>query len=285
MKNVLLLIFHSKLGNKWARISAHLPGRTDNEIKNYWNTRIKRRIRQGLPLYPSDHPTSTPHHHHFIHQHSPFSTQNTTTNTLSLQPRFSLIPYFLSQPHPPQPLLPLKQNSFMGTPIFSPNQVGPIQMGFGFEPGRISEFDYFGFGNPNFDELPSNQFNQSNSNNYVNGNNNYMEVENQVKVNNPNVGRTNNNSGLLDDLLQEAHVKVGFKKETIEDDVGFQWDVSSSENSSTGVKKEEAEEQQLNFDSQDLSNILELIPSLVQVPTWCNDGGGESSAAHHLLCL
>lgn len=31
-----------------------LPGRTDNEIKNYWNTRIKRRQRAGLPLYPPD---------------------------------------------------------------------------------------------------------------------------------------------------------------------------------------------------------------------------------------
>lgn len=31
-----------------------LPGRTDNEIKNYWNTRLKRRQRAGLPVYPKE---------------------------------------------------------------------------------------------------------------------------------------------------------------------------------------------------------------------------------------
>ncbi|XP_031499702.1 transcription factor MYB101-like [Nymphaea colorata] len=50
----LILELHAKLGNKWARMAAQLPGRTDNEIKNYWNTRIKRRQRAGLPLYPAD---------------------------------------------------------------------------------------------------------------------------------------------------------------------------------------------------------------------------------------
>ncbi|EYU46142.1 hypothetical protein MIMGU_mgv1a008698mg [Erythranthe guttata] len=39
----LIVELHSKMGNKWARMAAELPGRTDNEIKNYWNTRIKRK--------------------------------------------------------------------------------------------------------------------------------------------------------------------------------------------------------------------------------------------------
>ncbi|TYH20614.1 hypothetical protein ES288_A05G444200v1 [Gossypium darwinii] len=50
----LIIELHAKMGNKWARMAANLPGRTDNEIKNYWNTRIKRRQRAGLPLYPPE---------------------------------------------------------------------------------------------------------------------------------------------------------------------------------------------------------------------------------------
>ncbi|KAJ6804739.1 transcription factor GAMYB-like [Iris pallida] len=50
----MIIELHARMGNKWARMAAYLPGRTDNEIKNYWNTRIKRRQRAGLPPYPSD---------------------------------------------------------------------------------------------------------------------------------------------------------------------------------------------------------------------------------------
>ncbi|KAB8103542.1 hypothetical protein EE612_036056 [Oryza sativa] len=50
----LILRLHGLLGNKWARISSYLHGRTDNEIKNYWNTRLKRRVRAGLTPYPPE---------------------------------------------------------------------------------------------------------------------------------------------------------------------------------------------------------------------------------------
>ncbi|KAG5223778.1 transcription repressor MYB [Salix suchowensis] len=40
----LIIKLHSLLGNKWSLIAARLPRRTDNEIKNYWNTHIKRKL-------------------------------------------------------------------------------------------------------------------------------------------------------------------------------------------------------------------------------------------------
>ncbi|KAK8956013.1 Transcription factor TT2 [Platanthera guangdongensis] len=40
----LILRLHKLLGNRWSLIAGRIPGRTDNEIKNYWNTYLKKKI-------------------------------------------------------------------------------------------------------------------------------------------------------------------------------------------------------------------------------------------------
>ncbi|KAJ1697721.1 hypothetical protein LUZ63_006233 [Rhynchospora breviuscula] len=68
----LIIELHAVLGNKWSQIAAHLPGRTDNEIKNLWNSSLKKKLRQrGID------PTT----------HKPISEENMSlTNTDELSP-------------------------------------------------------------------------------------------------------------------------------------------------------------------------------------------------------
>ncbi|KAL8172537.1 hypothetical protein V2J09_024341 [Rumex salicifolius] len=41
----LIIRLHALLGNRWSLIAGRLPGRTDNEIKNYWNTHLSKQLR------------------------------------------------------------------------------------------------------------------------------------------------------------------------------------------------------------------------------------------------
>jgi myb proto-oncogene protein len=50
----LVIDMHAQLGNRWSKIAALLPGRTDNEIKNLWNTHIKKKLRR-MGIDPATH--------------------------------------------------------------------------------------------------------------------------------------------------------------------------------------------------------------------------------------
>ncbi|KAA8527831.1 hypothetical protein F0562_035300 [Nyssa sinensis] len=65
----IIIELHAKWGNRWSTIARSLPGRTDNEIKNYWRTHFKKKAK----VFSSDNNEKSRarllrrqqlHHHH-----------------------------------------------------------------------------------------------------------------------------------------------------------------------------------------------------------------------------
>ncbi|KAL2897045.1 Transcription factor MYB3 [Bienertia sinuspersici] len=59
----LIIKLHALLGNRWSLIAGRLPGRTDNEVKNYWHSHIRKKL-ICMGIDPNNHKI---YHHHHIH--------------------------------------------------------------------------------------------------------------------------------------------------------------------------------------------------------------------------
>ncbi|XP_047052365.1 transcription factor MYB60-like [Lolium rigidum] len=85
----IIVHLQSLLGNRWAAIASYLPQRTDNDIKNYWNTHLKKKLKKQQAIgaifappppssssaEPAANLSATGHldQHHLYHHHDPMA--------------------------------------------------------------------------------------------------------------------------------------------------------------------------------------------------------------------
>ncbi|WOH00873.1 hypothetical protein DCAR_0520249 [Daucus carota subsp. sativus] len=103
----IICTLFSNIGSRWSIIAGQLPGRTDNDIKNYWNTKLKKKLLMGSLMLPN--PFIRPPNHINYHQ-NPILSSPTCSYSSSLPPSLR---YYTNN------------TCYNGTSNFTPNLVNP----------------------------------------------------------------------------------------------------------------------------------------------------------------
>ncbi|KAG7035135.1 Transcription factor MYB16, partial [Cucurbita argyrosperma subsp. argyrosperma] len=141
----IIIDLHGALGNKWSIIARHLPGRTDNEIKNFWNTNLKKKLLQ-MGIDPITHmPRTNPYlnnlsnlHHLLSFSTAPWYNPLGLHAQITQLARAQLLQNLWQLPSPSSPFL---YNSLFNAQQISSLQTLPISVEPSEKPLSCEDYD------------------------------------------------------------------------------------------------------------------------------------------------
>ncbi|XP_022958377.1 transcription factor RAX2-like [Cucurbita moschata] len=117
----IICTLFATIGSRWSIIAAQLSGRTDNDIKNYWNTKLKKKLVGMISSSPNTYTQSLTH-------------QSTSLN----------IPNPMAEPSPTSNII---NGSLVGNPFeqwrYGALKMNEMQMGFEFGSGLVTSSNGF----------------------------------------------------------------------------------------------------------------------------------------------